>query len=190
MTNKCSDTAETIKAIKKELRAAMNGIASARMREAGMPYRLAFGVELPRLQDIAKEFEPSRELAQQLWNENVRECKILASLLMPADGMLAEVAEIWVDEIPTAEIAQTCCMFLFSKQKWAAERAFEWIASESQMRQTCGFLIIARLLQQGAELNERSRIELVNQAHSLLPQATLPLRKAILATLAKAESEE
>ncbi len=33
--------------IKKELRASMNGILSARMREAGMPFRLIFGVELP-----------------------------------------------------------------------------------------------------------------------------------------------
>ena len=42
----------TIKDIKKELRAAMNGVASARMREAGAPYKLIFGVELPRLQEI------------------------------------------------------------------------------------------------------------------------------------------
>lgn len=39
--------------IKKDLRASMNGILSARMREAGMPYKLVFGVELPRLQTIA-----------------------------------------------------------------------------------------------------------------------------------------
>ena len=65
---------ETIRDIKKEFRASMNGILSAKMREVGMPYKLCFGVELPRLQSIAQEFEPNHQLAQQLWNENIREC--------------------------------------------------------------------------------------------------------------------
>ena len=177
------DTTEQIKEIKKELRAAMNGVLSAQMREAGMPYRLVFGVELPRLQEIAREFTPSRALAQALWHENVRECKILASLLMPIDQMPAEVADIWVDQMPTAEIAQTCSMFLLSREPWAPQLAFQWIAADSPMRQLCGFLILARLLSQGAELNERSASELRDQAAALLPQADLHLRKAIHATL-------
>lgn len=177
------ETAEQIKEIKKELRAAMNGVLSAKMRQAGMPYRLVFGVELPRLQEIAREFQPSRELAQALWHEEVRECKILASLLMPVGEMLPEVADIWVDEMPTAEIAQTCCMYLLSREPWAAELAFQWVAADSATRQLCGFLILARLLSQGAELNERSALELHDQAAALLPHADLHLRKAIQATL-------
>ena len=69
MTIKCYDMENSdIQNIKKELRASMNGILSAKMREAGAPYKLVFGVELPRLQSIAREFAPSRTLAQQLWN--------------------------------------------------------------------------------------------------------------------------
>lgn len=167
--------------IKKELRASMNGILSAKMREAGAPYKLVFGVELPRLQSIASEFESSRVLAQQLWNENIRECKLLATMLMPPQEFLPEMADIWVDEIPTAEVAQVLTMHLLCKEPWCAVTAFEWIASPSHMRQLCGFLCLARLLQQGAQLNERSTIELKDQAQSLLPDADLPLRKAIIA---------
>lgn len=167
--------------IKKELRASMNGILSAKMREAGAPYKLVFGVELPRLQSIASEFESSRVLAQQLWNENIRECKLLATMLMPPQEFLPEMADIWVDEIPTAEVAQVLTMHLLCKEPWCAVTAFEWIASPSHMRQLCGFLCLARLLQQGAQLNERSIIELKDQAQSLLPDADLPLRKAIIA---------
>ena len=43
-------TEDTVKEIKKALRSAMNGVLSAQMRQAGMPYRLVFGVELPRLE--------------------------------------------------------------------------------------------------------------------------------------------
>ena len=183
MTTKCLDMESSdIQDIKKELRAAMNGILSARMREAGAPYKLVFGVELPRLQSIATEFQPSRTLAQQLWNENIRECKLLAAMLMPPQEFLPEIADIWIDEIPTAEVAQVLSMQLISKEPWCATSAFEWIASPSPMRQLCGFLCIARLLQQGAQLQERSAEELKDQAQSLLPNADLALRKAIMAT--------
>ena len=172
---------QDIKDIKKELRAAMNGILSAKMREAGAPYKLIFGVELPRLQSIASEFHPSRMLAQELWNENIRECKLLATMLMPPLEFLPEMADIWVDEISTAEVAQVFSMQLLCKESWCATVAFEWIASPVPMRQLCGFLCIARLLQQGARLQDRSIEELRDQAQSLLPNADLPLRKAIIA---------
>lgn len=185
MTIKCYDMEKSeiqdIKDIKKELRAAMNGILSAKMREAGAPYKLIFGVELPRLQSIASEFHPSRMLAQELWNENIRECKLLATMLMPPLEFLPEMADIWVDEISTAEVAQVFSMQLLCKESWCATVAFEWIASPVPMRQLCGFLCIARLLQQGARLQDRSIEELKDQAQSLLPNADLPLRKAIIA---------
>lgn len=172
---------EILRDIKKELRAAMNGVLSAQMRQAGMPYKLIFGVELPRLQSIASEFEPSRQLAQTLWNQNIRECKLLACMLMPSQELLPEVAEIWVDESPTAECIQLMVMLLLQHQTWAAEWGFQWIASDSKNRQLAGMLIIARLLANGAVLNPCSQVELINQMESLEHDADLHLQKAILA---------
>lgn len=172
---------QTIRDIKKELRASMNGILSAKMREVGMPYKLCFGVELPRLQDIAREFTPDHQLAQQLWNENIRECKILATMLMPLDHFYPEVADIWVEETTAAEIAQIAVMQLFIRLPYAAERAFQWIADDREMFQLYGFLILARLLGRGEEFNPRSIDELKDQMEAVGPSASLHLRKAIMA---------
>jgi 3-methyladenine DNA glycosylase AlkD len=176
-------TDELIRDIKKDLRASMNGILSAQMRNVGMPYKLVFGVELPRLQTIAAGYQPNRQLAQALWNQPIRECKILAAMLMPRNEMLPEMAELWVDEIPAPEIAQMLCMYCFSKEKWAAEKALEWVAQDETKRQLCGFLLIARLLQQGVEFNARTEDEIRDQAEALLPQADLHLQKAIRAAI-------
>lgn len=181
-------TEDTVKEIKKALRSAMNGVLSAQMRQAGMPYRLVFGVELPRLTEIAKEFSPGRPLAQALWNEPIRECKILASMLMPKEEMFPEMAEIWTEEMPTAEIAQTAVMYLLSKTSWAADTAFQWIAGEHPMRQLCGYLILARLISQGTEFNTPSILEIQDQAEATLPQADLHLQKAIRAVLDRLET--
>ena len=46
---------EKIRDIKQQLRLNMNGVASGSMREAGIEYRLNFGVGIPRLKEIASE---------------------------------------------------------------------------------------------------------------------------------------
>ena len=176
---------ETIVEIKKELRANMNGVASARMREAGLNYHVNFGIDLPRLQEIARQFTPSHELAQQLWHENVRESKILAGLLMPVERFWPDVADIWVEQIPNAEIAQLTVMNLFSRLPYASDKAFEWMAHSDEMFQLCGFLLITRLLMQGAVLTERSRNEVLDQANSLQESPNLHLRKAVLNAIAR-----
>ena len=99
------DIPETIRKIKTELRLAMNGVASAYMRENGMNYKLNFGVELPRLRDIAAGFPADHDLAQALWKEDIRECKLLAAMLQPTDTFYPEIADIWVEAMPNTEIA-------------------------------------------------------------------------------------
>ena len=172
-------TEDVIREIKQELRSNMNGVASQRMREAGLSYHVNFGIDLPRLQEIAQEFEPNHEVAQQLWHENVRESKILATLLMPVERFYSEVADIWVEQIPNAEIAQIASMNLFARLPYAADKAFEWIASEGEMQQLCGFLTLTRLHINGAQFSERSLQELIDQARSLQNSPNLHLRKAI-----------
>ncbi|MDY2605735.1 MAG: DNA alkylation repair protein, partial [Alloprevotella sp.] len=58
---------EQLKAIKTQLRLSMNGAVSQSMREKGLVYRLNFGVELPRIKDIAAGYEKNHSLAQALW---------------------------------------------------------------------------------------------------------------------------
>jgi 3-methyladenine DNA glycosylase AlkD len=160
------DVKETILDIKKELRANMNGIASAAMRQSA-DYRVNFGVELPRIHDIANEFEANHELAQALWKENVRECRILATILMPTDKFDEEICDIWVEDIKTIEIAQLFCMNLVNRLKYASVKAFEWMASDKEMVQCCGYLTLCHVLRRG-ELQDRSADEFLDQASSVL----------------------
>lgn len=152
--------------IKKELRANMNGVASAAMRQTD-DYRVNWGIELPRVKMIADEFAPSRELAQALWNERVRECKILACMLMPTEDFSSELCDVWVEEIRTEEIAQMFCLYLMPRLPFASVKAFEWIASESTMLQNCGYLTLCHLMRK-YELSPSSADELLDQASAAL----------------------
>ncbi len=172
-------TEETIREIKTELRANMNGVASQLMRQSGLDYHVNFGIELPRLREIATQFVPNHQVAQALWHEDVRESKILATILMPTERFFPEVCDIWVSQITNSEIAQMAVLNLFSRLPDAGTKAFEWMASTNPMHQLCGFLLVARLHIQGNTLSPRSLDEFIDQAEATLPTAAPPLRKAI-----------
>ena len=80
------DIKEQLKDIKTQLRLSMNGAGSQSMREKWLLYKLNFGVELPRIKMIAEGYEKNHALAQALWKENIRECKIMAAMLHPIES--------------------------------------------------------------------------------------------------------
>ena len=181
------DIKEQLKDIKTQLRLSMNGAVSQSMREKGLLYKLNFGVEIPRLRTIAEEFPHDHQLAQALWKENIRECKLLAGMLQPIDSFYPEIADIWMESITNTEIAQHTVMNLFCKLPYASEKAFQWIADEQEMPQICGYLILARLFMQGKEPNEMAENEFLDQAESAI-NSTAEVRRAACSAIQKYQS--
>ena len=177
------DLHEQLKDIKTQLRLSMNGAVSQSMREKGLVYKLNFGVELPRIKGIAASYEKDHALAQALWKEDIRECKILAGLLQPVDTFLPGIADIWVDTMPTVEIAELTSMNLFQHLPYAPAKAFRWIADERELAQICGFLTIARLLQKKGDMEDRVANEFLDQAVSSFLAGSYSVRSAVMAAL-------
>ena len=171
---------ELLKDVKTQLRLSMNGVVSQSMREKGLNYKLNFGVELPRIKVIAAKYEKNHELAQALWKENIRECKILATLLQPIDSFYPEIADIWVENMPNMEISELACMNLFQHLPYAPAKSFSWIATEEEYTQTCGFLTIARLLMKKGDMDERSADEFLDQAVCASLSSSYHVRTAAL----------
>lgn len=172
---------EVIIEIKKELRANMNGVASAAMRQTD-DYRVNFGIELPRIQQIASEFPSERRLAQALWHESVRECKILATILMPAKEFDEELCDIWVSEIRTVEMAQIFALNLMRRLPYASSKAFEWISADNTMLQITGYFTMCHVLRMG-EMSQRSAEELLDQLACDINAIDGNLSKAAVKTL-------
>ena len=177
-------TSETIRQIKAQLRLFMNGVLSQSLREKGLQYRLIFGVELPRLKEIAAGYEQDHELAQALWNEDIRECKILAAYLQPTDTFDSELADFWMESVHNTELADYLSMILFRRLPYASQKAFQWMASENRMEAYTGFRLMSHLFTlYGTEMNERSRNEFVDQAHAALRGDDLLIKQAAQSAL-------
>ncbi len=168
-----------LSSIKSELRLYMNGVLAQSLRERGLRYRLIFGVELPRLKEIAARYEPDHDLAQALWKEDIRECRILAGYLQPVDSFLPEIADIWLDAMHDTEIIDYTCMSLFRRLPYAKGKAFQWIASEAVLTQYAGYRLMAHLhpSREGGRgaFSPRDFDELDDQIEAVLASPSVPV---------------
>lgn len=171
-------TNEKIKEIKQSFRLMMNGTASRSMREKGAEYKLNWGVSLPDLQAMAEEIGKDYELAISLWKEDVRECKILATMLMPPEKMLPEVAEIWMEQTNSQEMAEIAAFQLYQHLDFASILAFRWMASDKMPYLVCAYQILARLFAKGQEPNERGINEYLDQVAIALGNEHAGVRRA------------
>ena len=173
-------TNERLKEIKRSFRLKMDGAASRSMREKGLDYKLNWGVGLPELKAMAKEYGKDYDLAIALWKEDIRECKILATLMMPPERMLPEVVDIWMEQTPSQEIAEWAAANLYQHLDYAPMLAFKWISSDRELPQICGYQLLARLFMKGQEPNERGIHEFIDQALTALCDDSLGVRHAAL----------
>ncbi len=158
----------------------MDGAVAKSMRDKGVDYHLNWGATLPRLREMADGLGKDYDLAIALWKENVRECKILATMLMPPEQMLPEVCDIWMEQMPSQEMAEQAAFNLFQHLPYAPEKAYQWIASDQALYQLCGFHVLTRLFMQGREPNERGINEFLDQALSALQGPDIAVRKAAM----------
>lgn len=173
-------TNERLKEIKRSFRLKMDGAASRSMREKGLDYKLNWGVGLPELKAMAKEYGKDYDLAIALWKEDIRECKILATLMMPPERMLPEVVDIWMEQTPSQEIAEWAAANLYQHLDYAPMLAFKWISSDKELPQICGYQLLARLFMKGQEPNGRGIHEFIDQALTALRDDSLGVRHAAL----------
>jgi len=177
------DIQTQVKEIKQSFRQMMDGAVAQSMRNKGVDYKLNWGATLPRLREKADEIGKNYDLAIALWKENVRECKILATMVMPADVVLPEVIDIWMEQMPTQEIAEQAAFNLFQYLPYAPEKAYTWMASDKELYQLCGFHILSRLFMNKQEPNERGINEFIDQAIVALHEGSIPVRKAAMACM-------
>ena len=182
------DIQQKVKEIKQSFRQMMDGATAQSMRQKGLDYKLNWGATLPRLKEMAAELKGDEslslyDLAIALWKEDVRECKILATMLMPPEEILPEVIDIWMEQTTTVELAEQAAFNLYQHLPFAAEKAYLWLSAADDLPQICGYHVLSRLFSRQMEPNERGINEFVDQALTALQSSNPILRKAAMQSL-------
>ena len=174
---------QRVKEIKQSFRQLMDGKTAQSMRDKGVEYKLNWGASIPMLKDMAVEIGKDYELAIELWKADVRECKILATMVMPAEKMLPEVVDIWMEQTTSQEIAEQAAFNLYQYLPYAPAKAYQWIAFDKELYQLCGFHILTRLFMNRQEPNERGINEFIDQALVALQGNSMMVRKAAMQSM-------
>lgn len=173
-------THQNLMNIKRSFRLVMNGPASQSMREKGMGYKLNWGVPFVELKKMAAEYGKDYDLAIELWKEDIRECKILATLIMPAEKMLPEITDLWMEQVTTQEMAEMLAFNLLQHVDYAPIIAYQWIADDKPLYMIAGFNLLGRLFANGQQPNERGINEFLDQASVALQGDNVGVKHAAM----------
>lgn len=172
------ETHQKLMKIKRSFRLLMSGPTSQSMTQKGLGYKINWGVPFIELKKMALEYGKDYELAIELWKEDIRECKILATLIMPTEKMLPEITDIWMEQVKSQEMAEMLAFNLLQHVDYAPAIAYEWIATDKTLYEIAGFQLLARLFANGQEANERGINEFLDQAAVALQGDNMGIKHA------------
>lgn len=178
--NTAFDYHETARNIRRKFRTLMSGPTSESMRDKGLDYHVNWGISLPHLQELSKEFTQDIHVAMELWKDNVRESKIMALMLMPKEDFTSDIALLWSESLLTQEIAEMASMILYQYTDFASQMSYAMLASGTKLQQILAYNTFARLFSQGMYPDERGVNELLDQATPVLLGNDLQLKHAVM----------
>ncbi|HOP04424.1 MAG TPA: DNA alkylation repair protein [Tenuifilaceae bacterium] len=130
--------------ILEQIKSHKNGDVSISMAQMGIIYGVNYGVSVPELKAIAEAFKYDHELALLLFEQDIRECKILATLVDDPKEVTGEQMDLWSQSFVNHEIVEQVSGNLFWKTECALSRSIEWCLCSDELMQKAGMIIAAR----------------------------------------------
>lgn len=149
--------------VKRRFFAMRNGALAAQMDRGGKRYRINFGLNLPQLSDIARDFKPGgvdadglpdgldmAAFARRLRdNVSTRESMLIAPMLFPVEMLTLEEGAAWLTPEATPEVADVLCLKLLRNFAEADKLVDLLACSGEDLKRYCGLRLMLNLLQCG-----------------------------------------
>ena len=107
----------------------------------------SFGIGLTQLRKLAKDVGRDHNLAQQLWQSDIYDAKIIGLLVDEPKLLSREQAEEQVERLQGGLLAHVfaSCNATLAKTPFAFELACDWMESKHDMRRRCGYTLLYEL---------------------------------------------
>jgi len=115
------------------------------MARFGINPQKALGINIPVLRKMAKEIGKNHQLALELWQSDLHEVRILASMIDEPEKVSSRQMDEWVKEFNSWDLCDQTCMNLFDKIPLAWKKAIEWTKSEEEFIRRAGFALMSCL---------------------------------------------
>ena len=119
--------------------------AATNMAQFGIVGNHVYGVKVPILRKIAREAGKNHALAQELWMEDSRETRLLATMIDDHKLVDEPQMERWAADFDSWEVCDQACSNLFGRTPYAYAKALEWSGRPELFVKRAGFVLMARL---------------------------------------------
>ncbi len=169
----------TIDEIKNELKKNVRPNALDGMARYGIDVSKAYGVAIPVLRKIAKQIGKDHELAQQLWDSDVHELRIIASMVDEPTKVTKKQMNAWADDFNSWDLCDQCCNNLFVYTPFAHEKAMQWSRSKKEFVKRAGFTLMATLAVHDKEAKNSDFDKFFNQVKEASTDERNFVKKAV-----------
>lgn len=113
------------------------------MQRFGINVENALGISMTALRNIAKEIGVNHEIALELWDTEIHEARLLATIIDEYKKVTKTQMNTWVKDFDSWDLCDQCCNNLFRKTPYAIDKSFEWSKSEKEFIRRAGFVLMA-----------------------------------------------
>lgn len=167
--------AARLQQLRRRLYAMRNGIVADALKKGGCPYPLIYGVNLPQLNEIAREIGISEDDAEILWaDKGLRESALLAPMIFPVEKLTIAKARQLIESAAWEEEIDILCLKLIRNADFAAELAEELSNSNIPFKRYAGLRLWLNLI------NKYPHEALLAAKRELEQESPLPLARLII----------
>ena len=140
------EVALKLKELKKRFRSRENGPAVESMNRMGLIYEKNHGVSISELNEIANDYKYNSGLSEYLWNQNIREAKIISLMIENPKEISDERINNILIGINNIELAEQACVNLFEKIEGIFSKINNWLENDENYYKITGLILISRIL--------------------------------------------
>ena len=128
-----------------ELRAQANAENVAGMARFGINPEGTLGLSIPTLRAMAKRIGIDHDLALDLWETEIHEARILASMIDDSKQVTSEQMDAWAADFDSWDVCDQVCGNLFDRTPYAFAKVAEWSERDEEFVRRAAFALLAAL---------------------------------------------
>ena len=113
------------------------------MARYGIDTRTALGITVTDLRAYARTLGRDHDLAGALWDSEIHEARLLATMIDDPAQVTDTQMEAWVGDLGSWDLCDQVAGNLFDRTPFAFGKAVEWSAREEEFVKRCGFALMA-----------------------------------------------
>jgi 3-methyladenine DNA glycosylase AlkD len=113
------------------------------MSRFGIETRGALGVTVTELRRLARRIGRDHDLAAALWESEIHEARILATMVDDPAHVTEAQMERWVSDLGSWDLCDQLCGNLFDRTPFVFDMAIRWSQREEEFVKRAGFALMA-----------------------------------------------